>query len=110
VTGHGNPYLARVRGEIAVAAARIRTLLGERVGDRAVQSGDRFHDRPARRLPRRMQRRRQTFYFGFSGDSVEFGQELFGAAGEQVGPALGGQRLGLLGGGSDSGDGFPAGL
>jgi transposase len=29
-TGHGNPYLARVLGQIAVAAARTNTFLGER--------------------------------------------------------------------------------
>jgi transposase len=29
-TGHGNPYLARVLGQIAVSAARTRTFLGER--------------------------------------------------------------------------------
>jgi transposase len=29
-TGHGNPYLARVLGEAAVAAAKTRTFLGER--------------------------------------------------------------------------------
>lgn len=29
-TGHGNPYLARVLGEIAVSAARTQTFLGER--------------------------------------------------------------------------------
>ena len=29
-TGHGNPYLARVLGEAAVAAGRTNTFLGER--------------------------------------------------------------------------------
>lgn len=29
-TGHGNPYLARVLGQIAVGAARTNTFLGER--------------------------------------------------------------------------------
>jgi len=29
-TGHGNPYLARVLGEVAVAAAKTDTFLGER--------------------------------------------------------------------------------
>ena len=29
-TGHGNPYLARVLGEAAVAAAKTDTFLGER--------------------------------------------------------------------------------
>jgi hypothetical protein len=29
-TGHGNPYLARVLGEAAVAASKTKTFLGER--------------------------------------------------------------------------------
>ncbi|MFC0547871.1 transposase [Kutzneria chonburiensis] len=38
-TGHGNPYLARVLGEAAVAAGRTNTFLGERYRRIARRSG-----------------------------------------------------------------------
>jgi transposase len=78
-TGHGNPYLARVLGEAAVAASKTNTFLGERYrriarrrgkrraivavgrlhpGHRLVPAGrpDRTVPRPGRRLLRRPHR------------------------------------------------------